>query len=218
MTKLSDSLQDAEHASMGPRRRSGGAPKPEAPIPDKPDKQRRPAARWASELWDWVRTLSIALTVVLLLHFFVFNLSTVEGQSMEPTLYEGEWLFVNKFSYLIGGPDRGEVVILKDPTNRLEKKEYLVKRVIGVPGDTIEIREGQLYRNGELIVEPYTDTEIEDLDFGPYKVDEGMYFVMGDNRHARASLDSRSFGAVSEDLIRGRADFILWPIAKLNAI
>ncbi|MFC0393714.1 signal peptidase I [Paenibacillus mendelii] len=188
------------------------------PKPDKPEKPGRPAPRWASELWDWTRTLSIALTVVLLLHFFVFNLSTVEGQSMEPTLYEGEWLFVNKISYLIGDPDRGEVVILKDPTDRLEKKEFLVKRVVGVPGDTIEIREGQLYRNGELIVEPYTDTIIDDLDYGPYKVDEGMYFVMGDNRHARASLDSRSFGAVSQDLIRGRADFILWPIAKLNAL
>ena len=218
MTKISDSVQDAQHASMGPRKRSGAASKPKVPKPDKPEKPGRPTSKWAAELWDWTRTLSIALTVVLLLHFFVFNLSTVEGQSMEPTLYEGGWLFVNKFSYLIGDPDRGEVVILKDPTDRLEKKEYLVKRVVGVPGDTIEIREGLLYRNGELIVESYTDTVIDDLDFGPYKVDEGMYFVMGDNRHARASLDSRSFGAVSQDLIRGRADFILWPIAKLNAL
>lgn len=218
MTKISDSLQDAELGTLGPRKRSGTASKPKVPKPDKPEEPGRPASKWASELWDWTRTLSIALTVVLLLHFFVFNLSTVEGQSMEPTLYEGEWLFVNKISYLIGDPDRGEVVILKDPTDRLEKKEFLVKRVVGVPGDTIEIREGQLYRNGELIIESYTDTIIDDLDFGPYKVDEGMYFVMGDNRHARASLDSRSFGAVSEDLIRGRADFILWPIAKLNAL
>ncbi|MFD0711905.1 signal peptidase I [Paenibacillus sp. GCM10027626] len=175
-------------------------------------------AKWRKELWDWTRTLAIALVVVMLLHYFVFNLSTVEGQSMEPTLTEKEWLFVNKISYFIGKPALGDIVILEDPSDRPEKKEFLVKRIVGVQGDAIEVREGQLYRNGELIVERYTDSEIEDIDFGPVVVEPDKYFVMGDNRHARASLDSRSFGTVSRDHIKGRADFVLWPIAKIGGL
>jgi len=209
MTHYSNSFQNDGQADSAKHqaRESRKSRRPKKPIP-----------RWAVELWEWVRTLAIALTVVLLLHYFVFNLSTVEGHSMEPTLSEKEWLFVNKVSYLFAEPERGEVVILKDPSDRPDKKEFLVKRIVGIPGDIIEIRDGQLYRNSELIVERYTDTEIEDADTEPYKLEAGMYFVMGDNRHAHASFDSRSFGAVSRDAIRGRADFILWPITKLKAL
>ncbi|MFC4098580.1 signal peptidase I [Paenibacillus xanthanilyticus] len=217
MSQLSDTPQQTETVGLS-RSRRAQEKRASSSKPPKPDKSGRELPRWASELIDWGRTLSIALIVVLLLHFFVFNLSTVEGHSMEPTLYEKEWLFVNKFSYYVGDPQREDVVILKDPSDRPDRKEFLVKRIIGLPGDTIEVRGGQLYRNGELIVEAYTDTPIEDLDYGPYQVEADTYFVMGDNRHARASLDSRSFGAVPRKLIQGRADFILWPIAKLNAL
>ncbi|QYR21206.1 signal peptidase I [Paenibacillus sp. sptzw28] len=213
-----DSLQGTEPASFEPRKRSHAAVKSSIRKTGKPEKRTGKKSDWRKELWDWLRTLVIAVTVVLLLHFFVFNLSTVEGHSMEPTLYEKEWLFINKYSYRFESPERGDIIILEDPSEEHDQKEYLVKRVIGVPGDTIEIRGGQLYRNGELVVERYTDTEIEDLDYGPVKVGPDHYFVMGDNRHARASRDSRSFGTVPRDLIRGRADFILWPIANLNAL
>lgn len=226
MTKLSDSLNEAEPASIGPRKRSGVDNKP--PKESKPDKPRKrekdkepgkPMPKWAAELWDWGRTLVIAVTIVLLVHYFVFNLSTVEGHSMEPTLLEKEWLFVNKLSYRFGSPERGDVIILEDPSeNGPEKKKFLVKRIIGIPGDTIEIRDRQLYRNGELIIEAYTDSEIDDMDYGPIKIDADKYYVMGDNRHANGSKDSREFGPVSRELIQGRADFILWPITKMNAL
>ncbi|MBB3112619.1 signal peptidase I [Paenibacillus phyllosphaerae] len=214
MTNYPDS-QQPEAGGLQRSRRSKSGRQPKEP---RQKKESRELPRWAAELWDWGRTLVIALIVVVLLHFFVFNLSTVEGQSMEPTLYEDEWLFVNKISYFIGDPKLGDVIILKDPTGRDPKKEFLVKRIVGMPGDTIEVKSGELYRNGEHIIEAYTDTVIEDLDYGPYTIEAGKYFVMGDNRHARASLDSRAFGTVDRDLIQGRADFILWPITKLDAL
>lgn len=173
---------------------------------------------WLAELLDWTKTLVIAFAVVMLLHFFVFNLSKVEGHSMEPTLTAHEWLFVNKFVYLAGKPKAGDVVILKEPNTGDKEEKYLVKRVVGVPGDRIEIHNKRLYRNGMLVDEPYTDTLIEDMSYGPEIIGEGHYFVMGDNRHARASLDSRSFHAVPEELIRGRADYILWPYEEIRSL
>ncbi|XEC93913.1 signal peptidase I [Paenibacillus tarimensis] len=175
-------------------------------------------SKWLTELLDWIKTFAIAVIIVLLLNLLVFNLSTVEGHSMEPTLVEKEWLFVNKAVYLLGKPDRGDVVIVKDPEGRAARKDYLVKRIIGLPGDTVEIRSKQLYLNGELMLEAYTDSDIEDMDLGPFVVEAGTYFLMGDNRHARASRDSRSFGNVPEELIKGRADFILWPITKMGRV
>lgn len=165
----------------------------------------------------WVKTVSIAVTIVLLLHAFVFHLSKVEGHSMEPTLQDHDWLFVNKLVYIVGDPAYGDIVILKDPTDDPEKK-LLVKRVVGLPGDQIEIRQHILYRNGTQVDEPYTDTEIDDFDYGPYVVPPDTYFVMGDNRHARASRDSRSFGPVARERISGRADWIVWPMGDLESL
>ncbi|MEF3313638.1 signal peptidase I [Paenibacillus sp. GYB004] len=172
----------------------------------------------AAELWDWTKSIAVALVIVILLNLYVFNLSTVKGHSMEPTLREKEWLFVNKFVYLVGHPNRGDVVILKDPDMQSVEKQYLVKRVVAIPGDQVEIRGGKLYVNGDTVAEPYTDIKIEDGDRGPVVVEEGRYFVMGDNRHQNASKDSRIFGTVSEKAIQGRADFILWPIDQMGGL
>ncbi|NIK77916.1 signal peptidase I [Paenibacillus castaneae] len=173
---------------------------------------------WRKELGDWIKTMVIALAVVLVLHFYVFNLSKVQGHSMEPTLTENEWLFVNKIVYLVSKPKVGDVVILREPGTLAKHKKFLVKRIVGMPGDRIEVYDQRLYRNGELVEESYTDTLIEDMSYGPEVIMPGHYFVMGDNRHARASLDSRSFHAVSDELIRGRADFILWPFKEIRAL
>lgn len=178
----------------------------------------KPQSVWRRELWEWLRALGIAFTIVILLWAFVFRLSTVKGESMEPTLYEHEWLFVNKVAYELGTPKAGDVVILKDPSEGPDKKKFLVKRIIGVPGDTIEGRGGQLYVNGELRVEPYTDSPIEDGDFGPVKVEDGKYFIMGDNRRLGASKDSRTFGEVPKSLLLGRTEFIMWPIVRWKSL
>src|SRR5690606_24631245 len=176
----------------------------DAALPGGPEEAAGRTDRVRSELWEWIKSIAAALAIVLVVHTFVFNLSTVKGNSMLPTLEDGEWLFVNKIGFLLGKPERGDIVILKDPKGSLGFREYLVKRVVALPGETVEARSGILYVNGREVAEPYTDTRIEDGDFGPVTVPDGHYFVMGDNRHRAASTDSRSFHAVPEELIKGK--------------
>lgn len=176
----------------------------------------RPHSRWAAELWEMLKTMVIAFVVMVLLNVFVFNLSMVKGQSMQPTLEEQERLFVDKLVYRFGHPKRGEVVVLKDPSVDAGRKPFLVKRVVAVPGDTVEVRDGMLLVNGKPQDEPYTDTTIEDGDMSEVGLGDGEYFVMGDNRHAGRSKDSRYFGSVKEKWIVGRAEFVFWPIAKIR--
>lgn len=170
---------------------------------------------FVAEVWDWMKATVAALVVVLLVHQFGFNFSTVRGHSMQPTLEEGEWLFVNKAAVAFGRPKRGDIIILKEPAAaNADDHPYLVKRVVAVSGDKVEIRKGKLYVNGQQQAEPYIDTPAEDGDYGPTVVGIQCVFVMGDNRHRYASEDSRSFGAVPLRLVQGRAEFIMWPFSK----
>ncbi|WP_433945409.1 signal peptidase I [Paenibacillus sp. SN-8-1] len=171
-----------------------------------------------AELWDVIRTIGIAFIILLLLNIYVFNLSVVKGQSMEPTLEESERLFVNKIIYDFRDPKPGDVVVLKDPSIGPDKKEYLVKRIVAAPGDTVEVRGHQLFVNNTALNEPYTDIQIEDADFGPVILKSDEYFVMGDNRHAGRSKDSRYFGNVKKKEIIGRAEFVFWPLTKIRGL
>lgn len=183
-------------------------------------KQKNNSAKqgWKVELRDWLITAAVVFVIMSLVNIFIFSISTVKGQSMQPTLWQGEKLFVNKISLNFVSPKHGDIVVLHDPSTGPDKKEYLVKRVIGIPGDIVEVKEHKLYVNGKMVDEPYIDTEIQDPDFAALTVEEGSYFVMGDNRHESASKDSRYFGSVSQDDIVGRADFIFWPLSKLNKL
>jgi signal peptidase I len=105
-------------------------------------------------------------------------------------------------------------VILKEPEFDSWSDPYLVKRVVAVAGDSVEIRGGILYRNGMKVRETYTDVAIEDGDWGPDTVREGYVFVLGDNRHLGSSKDSRYFGQVALDGIVGRADWRIWPMER----
>ncbi|CAM3673737.1 signal peptidase I [Cohnella lubricantis] len=174
--------------------------------------------RWLAEALRFIRALVIAAAIVSLLQSFVCQLSRVKSISMEPTLYERDWLLADKISLAFGHPRRGDIVILKDPDPDSDQKKLLVKRVVGAPGDRIEARGGRLYVNGMPEAEPYTDSVIEDGDMGPVTVTAGYYFVMGDNRHWGASKDSRSFGLVPEKTIKARADLIVWPIKHWNSL
>ncbi|WP_178024147.1 signal peptidase I [Paenibacillaceae bacterium] len=175
-----------------------------------------PQSRWAAELWEMLKTIVIAFVIMMLLNVFVFNLSMVKGQSMQPTLEEQERLFVDKLVYRFAHPKRGEVVVLRDPSAHADRRPFLVKRVVAVPGDTVEVRDGELFVNGEPQDEPYTDSTIEDGDVAEVRLGAEEYFVMGDNRHAGRSKDSRYFGSVKEKWIVGRAEFVFWPIAKIR--
>jgi len=170
---------------------------------------------WWKEAKDWAKSIALALIVALLLQQFVFNISVVEGQSMEPTLEDSDRLFVNRAVYLLHPPARGDIVILKNPRDRREGK-YLVKRIIGIPGDQVEIRNNRLYVNGELYDDPSAWAPVPAGDYGPLTVPVGHYFVLGDNRGN--SLDSRYFGLVPERLVKGRAEFIVWPPSEIGGL
>lgn len=170
------------------------------------------------EMRNWLIIAGAVFVIMSLLNIFVFNISTVKGQSMQPTLLEGERLFINKISLSFVNPKRGNIIIFHDPSTGPDRKEYLVKRVVGIPGDVVGVRDHQLYVNGKAVSESYIDTEIEDPDFAEQTVDSGSYFVMGDNRHAGASKDSRYFGSVKIDTIVGTAVYIWWPLSKLQSL
>ncbi|KAJ3197586.1 hypothetical protein HK101_002471 [Irineochytrium annulatum] len=185
---------------------------------NQPPKPEQPEKSWVVELWDWVKTIVVAFVIMMLLNLFVFNLSMVKGQSMQPTLVERDRLFVNKIVYHLDTPSRSDVIVLRDPSEGVEKKDFLVKRIVGLPGDTIEVRDHHLYVNGERQAETYTDIEVQDPDFGPITLEPDHFFVMGDNRHEGKSKDSRVFGSITSDQIVGKAEFIFWPFSELKKL
>jgi signal peptidase I len=138
----------------------------------------------------------------------------VQGTSMLPLLADGERIVVNKFVYRFNPIARGDVVVFWYPR---EPQVSFIKRVVGLPGDVVELRRGALFVNGRVVREDYLVPEFRDRDdFGPAEVRRGYYFVLGD--HRASSNDSRSWGEVPERYIYGKAVFRFWPIAKAGAI
>jgi signal peptidase I len=164
---------------------------------------------------SWLRELAEsilpALAIVLVVNVFLAQATRVEGQSMEPNLHNNERLIIEKLSYRIRDPQRGDIVVIKRPSS----SEPLIKRVVGLPGDRVEVREGKVYINGQAYKEPYLDQETWGS-YGLETVPEEHVFVLGDNR--RASNDSRSFGVVPYDDIIGRAWVRYWPLEELGPI
>ncbi len=163
----------------------------------------RPRVRSRS-FWRDVRDTIIMVVAIYTLVNLVAPRYIVEGASMQPNFETGEWIIVNRLPYLFGEPQRGDVVILDFP----EPQEDLIKRMIGLPGETIEIHDGLVFVDGEPLSEAYIDAPPrytkEAITLGP---DE--YYVLGDNRNN--SRDSHAFGAVTRDHIIGRAMLIYWP-------
>jgi len=187
-------------------------------------------------IWQWTYVIIIAVVVFYIINVFVFERAQVDGPSMLPTLRDGESLFEYKTGYLFNEPERGDIVVFEHNIGRFESKfmpidpeqENYVKRVIGLPGETIDIVDGHVYINEKLLVEPYlSSSTVTDLaqqynvvnqpevkiEF-PYTIPEGEYFVMGDNREY--SLDSRSIGSVSKDRIRGKVLFVMFPFGEIR--
>ena len=165
-------------------------------------KQRRKqkCANAGREIAGWVLTLAFAALLALLINSFVFFFARVEGSSMLGTLKDGEVLFVWRAGYVFGQPQRGDIVICHYPKTKDggyldQKNTCYVKRVIGLPGDTVSIRQGTVYINGEALKESYLETErIDSQSMEAVVLEEGEYFLMGDNRSD--STDSRRMGAV----------------------
>ncbi len=138
----------------------------------------------------------------------------LEGTSMAPLLSDQERIFINKFVYRFEPIQRGDVVVFWYP---LDHSKSFIKRVVGLPGETVEIRQGVLYVDGKVVHEPYVPPQYEDLsDFAPVRVQPDNYFVMGD--HRISSNDSRVFGPVASRFIYGRAVFAYWPVDHFGSL
>lgn len=154
-----------------------------------------------------LQTALISLGIFFLVYIFLVQPHRVKGDSMFPNFKDGELLLTEKISYRIYKPSRGDVVVFKAPGAR--NVDY-IKRIIGLPGEEIKITEGKIYINNEKLDEPY-ETQISDGDVNLTLANE-EYFVMGDNRGA--SSDSRSFGPIKKNTIRGKTWLVYWPIIK----
>lgn len=164
------------------------------------------------ELIEWIVTIAAALAIAFVIRTFLFEPVRVEGSSMSNTLLDGEIMFVTKPEYLSGDPERFDVVICHYPDRG---NTNFVKRVVGLPGDTVEIKDGYLYVNGEKYEEDYL-TYRPNYTMSAYTVPDGMYFVLGDNRSN--SNDSHIIGPVSRDMIIGHVRQVIWPLDSWRTI
>jgi signal peptidase I len=176
----------------------------------------RPEPRRAAGTLQWLRDLALSVLIALIVILFLYQPVRVEGTSMMPSLVDQERIFINKFSYRFGiAPvTRGDTVVFWYPGDT--SKSY-IKRVIGIPGDTVEIRRGQVYVNREELSEPYVPEAYRDhVSMDRMIVPEGAYFVLGD--HRSSSNDSRTWGTVARSYIYGKAVFSYWPLDRLGTV
>lgn len=176
--------------------------------PEAVQEDQEPSISQSFGIRSWLQdTLETLLLAAIL--FFVINTLTgryqVHGQSMEPSLYDGQYLIASKVSYWVRSPERGDVIVL-DPPNRNSSVPY-IKRVIGLPGDLVEVREQRVWVNGIALNEPYISAP--PIYMGNWVVGEGEYLVFGDNRNY--SSDSHSWGVLPEEHVLGKAFFSYWP-------
>ncbi|MGB6787749.1 MAG: signal peptidase I, partial [Candidatus Acidiferrales bacterium] len=166
------------------------------------------------ELRVWSRDVAFALALALIIIVFLYQPVKVEGTSMAPLLSDQERIFINKFVYRFEPIHRDDVIVFWYP---VDPSKSFIKRVIGLPGDTLEIREGELYIGGKEIKEPYVPRRyFDDSSYGPVTIPSNEYFVMGDHRDS--SNDSRIFGPVARKYIYGKAVFAYWPFEQFGEI
>ena len=168
-----------------------------------------PARRvWRGALREFLETVALALILFLAIRTFVMNYRVV-GHSMEPNIQDGQYLFIDKLLYSWGTPWRGDVIVLRPPD---VPGEIYLKRVIALPGDTVQLRGGLVLLNGQVIDEPWNPRVSQQSQWGPAKVSDGELFVLGDN--LPGSRDSRYFGMLKREQVVGRAFLCYWPPSK----
>lgn len=182
------------------------------PVPDAaPPPQRK--KRKMNPVLEWLIVVAVAITSALLVRAYVVQQFAVEGESMMSTLHDGDRVLVNRLSYRLHDPRRGDVVVLQRFNGASEERD-LIKRVIGLPGETVEVRDCVVYIDDVPLEEPYLDPDIQAADGcggnqSPIVVPEDEVFVLGD--HRGRSSDSRAFGTVPDEFLIGRAFVIIWP-------
>lgn len=176
-------------------------------------------AKPKSEWFDWIKVLLIAFALAFIVRMFIVSPIVVDGPSMLPTLHDRDHMIVNKFIYRVTEPKRFDIVIF----HATVQKDF-IKRIIGLPGEHVMVKDNVLYINGEVVDEPFLDDEngllytedfsMETLPGGYETVPDGYVFVLGDNRNN--STDSRSLGVIPIDEIVGKASIIYWPLNRIH--
>ena len=186
----------------------------EAPSTPAQADEKRGRASLLRAFWELLHDLVVAVLFCFFLVSFVGQAFRVQGTSMLPLLEDGERIVVNKLVYRFRSIARGDVVVFWFPG---DPSVSFIKRVVGLPGDVVELRRGVLYVNGRLVDEGYLAPRYRDEDsYGPTQVKKGFYYVLGDHRNS--SNDSRSWGEVPEKYIYGRAEARFWPLPKIGVI
>jgi signal peptidase I len=161
-------------------------------------------------IFEIIKVVIISLIIILPIRYYLIQPFYVEGASMEPNFYDKEYLVIDEISYRFNNPQRGEVIILKNPNDR---HFYFIKRVIGLPGEKIAVLNGRVFINDKQLEENYIKSFSHD-DYGPTTLADDEYFVMGDNRNN--SSDSRYFGPLNRQDIIGRVWVRGWPLNRFN--
>ena len=176
-----------------------------------------PGASGVRSLIEWVVVVGGALIIALVIKTFLLQAFFIPSSSMVSTLNIGDRVLVNKLSYRLHDVNRGDIIVFERPEGEADSEiQDLIKRVVGLPGDTVEGQNGQVLINGEPLDEPYLDEGVTTGDFDPVEVPEDHLFMMGDNRGD--SRDSRFFGPIAEDTIVGRAFFRVWPLGDISTL
>lgn len=169
------------------------------------------------EVYEWVKDIAIALIIAAVILVF-FKPIVVKQESMQPTFYENDYIIVSRQAYkLFGDVERGDVIVFKSELKDIEGKDkHLIKRVIGIPGDKIEIKDGYVYVNGEEVEESYVAEQGVSGEMSEITVEDGKLFVLGDNR--RVSQDSRSdkVGQIDEETVVGKVAVRIFPFNKIK--
>jgi signal peptidase I len=162
----------------------------------------------------WLRDLILAVLLSFIVIVFLYQPVQVEGTSMMPELTNHQRIFINKFVYHFAPIQRGDIVVFWYPLDRT--KSY-IKRVVGLPGEWVALRDGRVYIDGEPLKETYIPPEyLDHQSYPPVQVEPGHYFVLGD--HRESSNDSRVWGTVDQKYIYGKAVFVYWPLSQLGAL
>ena len=175
----------------------------------------QPKKSMKQEIFEWIMVFVVAAAMAFVVRTFIFEPVRVDGASMMNTLVNNDFMIATKFDYLTGDPERFDIVICNYPNT--DDGKYRVKRVIGLPGETIELVAGELYVNGEHIAQDFDMTQNAAY-FGPYTVPEGHYFVMGDNRNNSKDSRSTMVGALPRSMIRGHVRVVIFPFSDAGVV
>ena len=179
----------------------------------KDKRQEKPKKSMKREIFEWIMVFVVAAALAFVVRTFIFEPVRVDGSSMLNTLTDGEYMIATKFDYLLGDPERFDIVICDYPNT--SDGMYRVKRVIGLPDETIELRAGELYVDGVHIEQDFDMTPNEAY-FGPYTVPPGHYFVMGDNRNNSKDSRSAMVGPLARNEIKGHVRAVVFPFGHFR--